>query len=59
MNVKGSGMCRRGPNPVITRGFSEERTFKLRQEKEEEGGLVESKVGPGSQGTGMTCAKAL
>lgn len=32
---------------------------KLSQEKEEEGGLVESKVGSGSQGKGTTHAKAL
>lgn len=32
---------------------------KLRQDKEEEGGLVESKVGLGSQGKGTIYAKAL
>lgn len=69
MKVKG-----RGPNVVIARGFSEERIFKLeqevgsiwvtqlgklRQEKEEEGGLVEGTVGSGSQGQGTIHAKAL
>lgn len=46
----------RGPKlSIIKSGFSEEGTFTLRQEKGEEGGLVESKVGWGSQGGGCTC----
>lgn len=35
--------------------FSEQGTFTLREEKWEEGGLVESKVGCGPEGGGCPC----